>query len=152
MKRYLLLFIGLTMALIANAQSYKVSLDATLNDDFKKMKKGAKVNISRVINNIDLDDYGNVKTKYFIVIGKDTVLYDNRISNRFDYTYDDIQDLWDQKIICNVLEGLQEEGIQESLRKEMDEEALDFINNQKEYGMVFNDPYLENLIILFTIF
>ena len=146
MKKQLILLFGLFIALISNAQSYKVNLDATLNDDFKKMKKGTKVNISRVINNIDLDDYGNVRTKYFIVMGKDTILYDNRISERFDYTYDDIQDLWDQKIICNVLEGLQKEGIQETLRKEMEEEALDFINKQKEYGMVFNDPYLESYI------
>ena len=146
MRKTITLIIYLFIAIITNAQSYKVSLDATLNDDFKKMKTGTKVTISRVINTIDTDDFGNLKNKHFVVINKDTVLYDNRISNRFDFSYDDIQDLWDQKIICNVFEELESNGIQESLRSEMEDEALSFINQQKEYGLVFNDPYLESYI------
>ena len=146
MKKQITLFICLLVAIIGNAQSYKVSLDATLNDDYKKMKKGTEVSISRVINNIDFDDYGNLRNKYFLVINTDTVLYDSRIATRFDYRCDNIQDLWDQKIICNVFENLSNDGIQEALRNEMEDEALSFINQQKEYGMVFNDPYLENYI------
>ena len=146
MKKRITLLLCLLVSIVCNAQSYKVSLDATLNDDYKKMKKGTEVSISRVINNIDFDDYGNLRNKYFLVINKDTVLYDSRITDRFDYRCDDIQDLWDQKIICNVFENLSNDGIQETLRNEMEDEALSFINQQKEYGMVFNDPYLENYI------
>ena len=133
MKKRITLLLCLLVSIGCNAQSYKVSLDATLNDDYKKMKKGTEVSISRVINNIDFDDYGNLRNKYFLVINKDTVLYDSRITDRFDYRCDDIQDLWDQKIICNVFENLSNDGIQETLRNEMEDEALSFINQQKEY-------------------
>ena len=146
MKKSITLFISLFIAFIASAQTYKVDLEATLNDDFKKMKEGSQVTISRVIHRLGLDDYGNLKNEYFVVMGKDTIPYDNRIASRFDFKFDDIQDLWNQKIICNVLDELEDKGIQESLRNEMEEEALDYINKQKEYGMVFNDPYLETYI------
>ena len=102
--------------------------------------------ISRVIHTLDLDEYGNFKNTYSIVIGTDTIPYDGRISSRFDFKYNDIQNLWNQKIICNVFEELEDKGIQENLRSEMEEEALSYINKQKEYGMVFNDPYLESYI------
>lgn len=146
MKKQFIFIISLFIAIIVNAQAYKVNLDATLNSDFKKMKEGTKVNISRVIHNLDVDAYNNLKHKYLVVINKDTIPYDGRISERFDFTYDNVQDLWNQKIICNVLDDLESNGIQETLRNEMEEEALDYINRQKEYGMVFNDPYLESYI------
>lgn len=146
MKKRFIFIISLFIAIIANAQSYKVSLDAVLNDDFKKMKKGTKVTISRVMHETILDEFKDLHNVYSIVMGKDTIQYDSKIGRRLDFTYDNIQDLWDQKIICNVLDNLESKGIQESLRREMEEEALDFINRQKEYGMVFNDPYLESYI------
>ncbi len=145
MKR-LTLLTALFIAVLSNAQTYKIDLEATLNDDFKKMKAGNNVKISRAIHRLGLDDYGNMKNEYFVVIGTDTIPYDDRIANRFDFYYDDIQDLWNQKIICNVFEELERKGIQETLRNEMEEEALDYINKQKEFGMVFNDPYLETYI------
>ena len=145
MKR-LTLLTALFIAVLSNAQTYKIDLEATLNDDFKKMKAGNNVKISRAIHRLGLDDYGNMKNEYFVVIGTDTIPYDDRIASRFDFYYDDIQDLWNQKIICNVFEELERKGIQETLRNEMEEEALDYINKQKEFGMVFNDPYLETYI------
>lgn len=144
--KQLISLIVLFAAIVANAQTYKIDLEATLNDDFKKMKAGNNVKISRAIHRLGLDDYGNMKNEYFVVIGTDTIPYDDRIASRFDFYYDDIQDLWNQKIICNVFEELERKGIQETLRNEMEEEALDYINKQKEFGMVFNDPYLETYI------
>ena len=44
------------------------------------------------------------ETLFFL--GKDTIPYDNRIASRFDFKFDDIQDLWNQKILCNVLDEL----------------------------------------------
>ena len=146
MKRKILFLIALFIAIIANAQSYKVNLDATLNDDFKKMKEGSKVKISRIIHNEILDDYNNLRNEFLIVMDKDTIQYSDRFVQSLDFTYDNIQDLWDQKIICNVLDELESKGVQESLRSEMEEEALDFINKQKTYGLEFNDPYLESYI------
>lgn len=36
MKKQITFFIALLIAIISNAQTYKVDLEATLNDDFKK--------------------------------------------------------------------------------------------------------------------
>ena len=102
MKKQITFFIALLIAIISNAQTYKVDLEATLNDDFKKIKEGTHVKISRVIHTLDLDEYENLKNTYSIVIGTDTIPYDDRISSRFDFKYKDIQNLWNQKIICNV--------------------------------------------------
>ena len=37
-------------------------------------------------------DWTNMKNEYFVVIGTDTIPYDDRIANRFDFYSDDIQD------------------------------------------------------------
>ena len=44
------------------------------------------------------------------------------LAYKFDFTFKNIQDLWDQKIICNVFEELERKGIQEELRRCCDEE------------------------------
>ena len=146
MKKQITFLLSIFIAILTNAQTYKVDLEATLNDDYKKMKEGTKVTISQVINNVYLDEYDNLKNEYLFVIGNDTIKYDSRISNRLDFTCNNIQDLWNQKIICNVFDNLEDKGVQKALRSELEDEALSYINKQKEYGMVFNDPYLENYI------
>lgn len=146
MKKHFLFLVFLLVATFVNAQSYKVSLNATLTDNVKKLKKGSEVTISRVIQNVELTSYNNWETKYFIAMGNDTILYTEHLSDRLDFKYDDIQDFWDAQIIKNVLGNLTSNGLQESLRSEMEDEALSFINKQKEYGMVFNDPYMESYI------
>ena len=41
---------------------------------------------------------------------------------------------------------LEKKGIQNSLRAEMEKDALEYISKVKAYGLEFNDPYLENYI------
>lgn len=155
MKKQITFLLSLFVAIVANAQTYRVNLDATVTEKFKNYEKGSKVKISAVGNYIatntsNQDTYNNdfykLEKEYFIVIGNDTIPYSNKIEDRFYFQYNDMQDLWNVHIIINVLDELQKRGIQENLRNEMEEEALGFINKQKEYGMVFNDPYLENYI------
>lgn len=146
MKKQLILLAILFVAILTNAQTYRIDLEATLNDDFKKMKEGTQVTVSRLIHNVTLDEFSKLQDEYSIVIGTDTIPYDGRISSRFDFKYNNIQDLWNAQIIYHVLENLEDKGTQETLRSEMEEEALSYINKQKEYGMVFNDPFLESYI------
>lgn len=141
MRRFLVLLSCLCIGLIANAQAYKVDLDATLLKNFEKIKKGEKVKITSVVHDVvQLEDV------YSIVIGKDTIPVNSKIGDRFNFKHDNIQDLWDELIISNVLVSLQKKGTQNSLRNEMEEEALEYISKQKSYNMVLNDPYLENYI------
>lgn len=155
MKKQFAFLTALFIAILANAQTYRVDLDATLTDKFKDYKEGSKVKITAVGNYLatgksSQDTYDNeyykLEKEYFIVIGNDTIPYTNKIDERFNFHYNDMQDLWNAQIIVNVLDELQKRGIQENLRDEMEEEALSYINKQKEYGMVFNDPYLETYI------
>lgn len=146
MNKQLTSLLGLFMAIMANAQTYNVNLDAVLTGDIKPYKKGANVHISKVIHSIDVNEYGDMKDAYFLVIGKDTIPFSEKVNDRLGLKYYDIQGLWDSKIIYNVLTELEKKGIQNSLRTEMEEEALDYIQRIQEYGGAFNDPYLENYI------
>lgn len=155
MKKHLILLTALFIAILTNAQSYKVNLDATVTEKFKNYEKGSKVKISSIGNYLGSNshnqdtydnDYYRLEKEYYIVINNDTIPYSNKIEDRFFFQYNDMQDLWNIHIIVNVLDELQRKGIQENLRSEMEEEALSYINKQKEYGMEFNDPYLENYI------
>ena len=146
MKKQLTFLFGLFVAIMVSAQTYNVNLDAILTGDIKPYKKGESVHISKVIHSIDTNDYGDVKDAYFLVIGKDTIPFSQRVNERLDLKYNDIQGLWDAEIIYNVFEELEKKGIQNSLRVEMEEEALDYIQRIQEYGVAFNDPYLENYI------
>ena len=141
MRRFLVLLPLFCISMMAGAQVYKVDLDATLVKNFSKFKKGEKVKITNVVHDvIQLEDV------YSIVIGTDTIPINSKIGDRFNFKYDNIQDLWDELIISNVLVSLQKKGTQNSLRNEMEEEALEYISQQKAYNIVLNDPYLENYI------
>lgn len=148
MRRFLVLLSCLSIGLFANAQAYKVDLDATLLKNFEKFKKGNKVKITSVVHDvIEVKGYSEkFEDIYSIVIGEDTIPVNSKIGDRFNFRHDNVQDLWDDQIISNVLVSLQKKGTQNSLRNEMEEEALDYISKQKEYNMVLNDPYLENYI------
>lgn len=146
MRRQILFLLNLFVVLVVNAQTYVVDLNATVLKDYKQLKKGSDINISRVVHNVGVNQYGSLEEKYYIVVGRDTIPINDKIGDRFEFKYKNAQDLWDAEIITNVLVELQKKGIQEDLRKEMEEDALNYINKQKGYGMVFNDPYLENYI------
>lgn len=148
MKRFIVLLSCLSIGLFANAQAYKVDLDATLLKNFEKFKKGDKVKITSVVHDvIEVKGYSNkFEDIYSIVIGEDTIPVNSKIGDRFNFRHDNVHDLWNDQIISNVLVSLQKKGTQNSLRNEMEEEALDYISKQKEYNMVLNDPYLENYI------
>ena len=148
MRRFLLLLSCLCIGFLANAQTYKVDLDAALLKNFENFKGGHKVKITSVVHDVvesknSVDKYEDV---YSIVIGDQKIPVNSKIGDRFNFKHDNIQDLWDELIICNVLVSLQKIGTQNSLRNEMEEEALEYISKQKEYNMVLNDPYLENYI------
>lgn len=67
MKKQITFLLSIFIAILTNAQTYKVDLEATLNDDYKKMKEGTKVTISQVINNVYLDEYDNLKMNIFLL-------------------------------------------------------------------------------------
>ena len=66
------------------------------------------------------------------MIGTDTIPVNSKIGDRFNFRYDNVQDLWDEQIICNVLVSLQKKGSQNSLRNEMEEEKGIFYEKKVE--------------------
>jgi hypothetical protein len=66
-----------------------------------------------------------------------------KIDDCFEFTYFNIQDFWDAKIITNVLYNLKKKGFQYELRSDMEEDALEYIQKVKSLNMELNDPFLE---------
>ena len=130
MKRFLLLLSCLCIGLMANAQAYKVDLDATLLKNFEKYKKGDKVKITSVVHDvIEAKSYSErFEDVYSIVIGKDTIPVNGKIGDRFNFRYDNVQDLWDEQIICNVLVSLQKKRYTKQLKKR---------NGRRSFGLHF---------------
>ena len=152
MKKSITFFIYLFATIIVNAQTYRVNLNATITEKFRNYEKGEQVKVTAIGSYIGTNksqndtydnDYYKFEKEFFIVVNNDTIPYNNKIANRFYFEYNTMQDLWDIYTIIYVLDELQRKGIQEALRNEMEEEALSYINKQKEFGMVFNDPCLE---------
>jgi hypothetical protein len=148
MRTFVVFISALLFCLFADAQVYKTDLDATLLKNFGKFKKGDVVKISSVHHDVVESTGYNLgyEDVFSIVVNGETIPVNSKVGDRFDFVYDNVQDLWDGQIISNVLVSLQKKGIQNSLRNEMEEEALEYILKQKEYNLVLNDPYLENYI------
>ena len=148
MRTFVVFMSALLFCLFADAQVYKTDLDATLLKNFGKFKKGDVVKISSVHHDVVESTGYNLgyEDVFSIVVNGETIPVNSKVGDRFDFVYDNVQDLWDGQIISNVLVSLQKKGIQNSLRNEMEEEALEYILKQKKYNLVLNDPYLENYI------
>ena len=70
----------------------------------------------------------------------------SNISDCLDFQYSNAQELCDASIILNVIRNIEKKGPQYELRKEMEDEALDYINKVKEYNLELNDPFLYDYI------
>lgn len=70
----------------------------------------------------------------------------SKVESSFDFQYETTQQLWDACIVTNVLHSIVKNGFKYSLRREMENDALDYIQTVRQYGLELNDPYLETYI------
>lgn len=154
------LFIGLlSWAFVSSiAQTFKLDLEATMLKNNGAFKKGTSVKLVEFthstsamysVRNTDgtyIDDEGVIESFYVVDNQGNKVDINSKIDDCFDFKYKDIQDFWDAQIITNVLYMLKKKGFQKELRQEMEDDALQYIQQVKDYNLELNDPYLENYV------
>ena len=131
---------------VAYRQSYGINLNAVVKSNYEGMAKGDNVVLTKLMCEECLDPNIGLKLLYTVKIGDKEIKVKNKIEKKLDFQYKDVQDIWDSEIICNVLYELGKYGIQEKMRLEMEEDALEYIYKVRSSGLEFKDPYLENYI------
>ncbi len=166
MKKILLIIDAFVCVSSINAQSFPSNLHATTKKKFGPIKKGSEIVISKIgleslywdsedreqdngaddiyIDDVKKERHNQGQFFYCLTInGVQIPLLDDKPEKIFDFKIKTIQDLWDSKIITKVLYNLRDKGIQNSLRAEMESDALEYINKLNNYNLVLNDPFLE---------
>ena len=154
MKRIVLSLIIILNFGVISAQNYKVNLNAISQKNFESIKIGDSIKIREVIhktgytksNGEEMALYEKIEDNYLLVINNCILPITGNLNSFFKFQYKTPQDVWNAKIITDVLCNLKERGIQNELRTEMEIDALEYIYKVKEYGLEFTDPYLENYI------
>lgn len=157
MKTKLILLFALFISLFAEAQTYPVNLHATLKKGYEKLKKGESVIITGVSHsteikstyaqsNATIDNPAALTDKFTLIINEKEVSIKDDMDEIFDFQFQTAQDIWDAIIISRVLAKLEKKGMQVSLRKDMENDALEYIARVKNTGLELKDPFLENYI------
>lgn len=138
------------------AQIYETNLKATVVKDFTvktptgedddkdeiKFAKGDAFLIKSVEHRIN----ENIKDEYIITTDKKAFVVNDKITKALDIEYSTVQDFWNGYIISDVLGLLSKKGAQSDLRREYEEDVLEYISKCQQNGLIFNDPYLETYI------
>ena len=140
-------------------QNYDLDLSATMLRNNGVWKKNTQVNIKKFIHTY-IDEYTkqeilytvnhnstSIKEAFFLEddLGN-KVEIDSKVTDCFDFKFNSVQQLWDVNIITNVLYELKRKGFQYSLRAEMEQDALEYIQRVRSLGLELNDPFLESYI------
>ena len=147
MKRTFVLSFLFSLCSFAFAQTYDLDLSATMLSKNGIWKKGTEVNLKKFVHQTTVDEYGTLKELFYLEndLGE-KVEISSKVNDCFEFKFDNIQQFWDANIITNVLYNLKKKGFQYDLRSEMEDDALEYIQKVKSYGLEFNDPYLESYI------
>ena len=152
MRKVLFLFLTFIFASIAvsKAQSYKVDLQIEALKNYESIKEGQIIQIDSVKKKFVYNELqGWISTGYQLVTNDGRYIdITKSIGDKLKFKCNTIQDIWDTKIITNVLYELNKKGMQNDLRCEMEEDALEFIDKVRSLNLNFNDPYLENYIYI----
>ena len=157
--RLILLAICSTFVYTSLGQTYNINLTAKMLRNNDVWKKNTQVNIKKFIHTY-IDEYTKQEILYTVnrnsTAIKDVFYLEDDLGNKveisskvgdcFDFKYDSVQQLWDANIITNVLYELKRKGFQYSLRSEMEQDALEYIQRVRSLGLELNDPYLESYI------
>lgn len=147
MKRFVLFLLLILFISGVFAQTYDVDLTATMLRNNGVWKKGTQVDIKKLVHKTYIDGLGAYKETFYLQddLGNMEEIPLN-VNDRFEFKIDNIQQFWDINIITNVISGLKNKGFQYDLRAEMEEDALEYIDEIRNRELEFNDPYLESYI------
>lgn len=97
------------------------------------------------LKTIEKDEYGYYKAKISCSDKEETV--DLKQLDRITFTPKNLREFWQlQGIKSEVYESIIKSGLQYKLRKELEDEALEYINYVENNGLLFDDSYLESYL------
>lgn len=151
MKKLIISITLCLLCIISYSQEFTLDLNAKMIRNNGVLKKGEQVTLVKFTHESHTDPtktYADKLIEEFFITTKDgrRVEITSRIDDCFEFEYKNVQDFWDAQIITNVLYMLKDKGFQYKLRREMEEDALEYISRVESYDLVLNDPYLENYI------
>lgn len=126
-------------------QVYGTDLSATLLKKYEGLEKDSLIKISGIIRETVADPQKGLDI-YYICENNSWVPYTDKWKENFTFECKTPQDIWDSEVIKHVLLPLQKKGLQNELRFELEQDALDYVDRLKSNGLVYKDPYLENYI------
>ena len=149
-KVFLFCLFFVSVSLI-NGQTFKLDFDAQVVKNYDILKKGTTVHVKSMTHNVTFETIpGSNALKPINTYTLNTDVGDVKVKDKLEKVlevkYKNAQNFWDVQILFNVLEQLSKKGIQEDLRAEMEEDALEYINRVQNNGLAFDDPYLESYI------
>ena len=146
-KKPMLVIIGLFYALISFGQTVDIDLKAKMLKTFNVWKKDSEVNIKRFVHSTQQGTDGYIYESFYLVDDAgNRVDISSKVGSSFDFQYENTQQLWDAAIVTNVLHSLVKNGFNYKLRREMENDALDYIPTVRKYNLALKDPYLETYI------
>lgn len=146
MKKIIIITLLSFLNCISFAQSYELNLSAKMLKNMGEFKKDAEVELKRILLSNTLND-SEVKQNYLLLDDQGNRLeITSKIKDCIEFRYDNPQELWDAQIITHLLDELEDKGFQYNLRSEMEDDALEYIQRVKNYGLEFYDPYMESYI------
>ena len=146
-KKPMLVIIGLFYALISFGQTVDIDLKAKMLKTYNVWKKDSEVNIKRFVHSTQQGTDGYIYESFYLVDDAgNRVDISSKVGSSFDFQYENTQQLWDAAIVTNVLHSLVKNGFNYKLRREMENDALDYIQTVRKYNLELNDPYLETYI------
>ena len=144
----ILLFILCSLLFVsANAQIVNFNLKATMLKNHGELRKGEDVTLTTFFHGHEPTVDGNYKEVFYLedAEGK-RIEIKKGLKEVFKFHFNTIQDVWNARVITDVLYNLKKKGLQKDLRNEMEEDALEYISRVKDYGLELDDPYLEEYI------
>lgn len=150
MNYYLFILLFIFSSFFANAQITFDLSGTTTKYVSSNLSTGTKVKL------VSIDTDENNTTKASLIYNEDLLeLVRVKDLENITFTVSNQKQFWQkQALIRGTYENLSKSGMQYQLRKELEEEALDYINYTRSNNLIFDDSYLESYLyaLIYKIF
>lgn len=138
----LLLIISTLGANSQHIELQNLSLEGVVTQNISRdIREGTSLTYIGIVKSPD----GFTRCKV-LVNGKEELIDPNRI-DRIEFKPNSIKEFWQAKAIENGVHlSIIENGFQYDLRKEIEEEALDYLNYLSRNNLIYRDSYLESYL------
>lgn len=124
-------------------------LKGTVTDKISAyLKEGDEVNLTEIrVTSYQGTNQYNVSAKIINTENKHSARLTAKQLNKISFTPTNSKDFWQIQAIKNsVYQNMSKKGMQYLLRRELEEESIEFVNYAENRNMLFNDSYLESYL------